>query len=420
MGILLVAALAVADIEIAVTVDERAVLLATIEAGCAPCDWAERGREAAMLRLTLDDRYVQHVATVRRGDATYEVILGTVEPGTHRLRVAIDRERSAAAVPADLHAVVRTATMGVVPERDPRFAALSHAPFVYERANTAGRFSDVPVFMYYEIEPTPRGTRYRYTVIFTNEDGGTPADRLMATWGRTTDIEYVYSVELDRAGAVIAHDYQGPEHEVLPYRAALEQRHARLWVVTDNNMLLDRGTTTVRFAPRPVQVDLGRHSREVVMDQHPWLYAVAAEELVREGKVVANAPPERGVIPDPRTYVYVEGCGTVGTNAVTVSVDTGGRWISSDRGVAAYRVVRDGCFRVAIPLPGDVAAHELRGVRIQAWPRPNQPQGGSVRFTDLNTMFVLDPRHVPGRTLLEWHGTTELHPGGAPFELRVP
>ena len=39
---------------------------------------------------------------------------------------------------------------------------------------------------------------------FTNEDGGTPTDRLMAIWGRTTDIEYLYSVEVDAKGAILA------------------------------------------------------------------------------------------------------------------------------------------------------------------------------------------------------------------------
>ena len=63
--------------------------------------------------------------------------------------------------------------------------------------------------MWYEIEPTPRGTRYRYSVIFTNEDGGTPADRLMATWGRTTDIEYLYSVEVDASGAIVDRGHAG-------------------------------------------------------------------------------------------------------------------------------------------------------------------------------------------------------------------
>ena len=106
-----------------------------------------------------------------------------------------------------------------------------------ERPNTVGRFSDVPVFAWYEREPTARGVRYRYSVIFTNEDGGTPADRLMATWGRTTDIEYLYSVEIDATADIVAEDYQGPDHEMLrvqgPARressAALGQRPTTTW-----------------------------------------------------------------------------------------------------------------------------------------------------------------------------------------------
>ena len=51
-------------------------------------------------------------------------------------------------------------------------------------------------------------------MIFTNEDGGTATDRLMATWGRTTDIEFVYGVDVDGAGTVVAEEFQGPGHEV--------------------------------------------------------------------------------------------------------------------------------------------------------------------------------------------------------------
>src|SRR6476661_680412 len=90
----------------------------------------------------------------------------------------------------------------------PEHKAVALAPFVYARANTVGRFTDTPIFMWSEREATPRGARYRYSVIFTNEDGGTPADRLMATWGRTTDIEYIYSVEVDRAGGIVGEEYQ--------------------------------------------------------------------------------------------------------------------------------------------------------------------------------------------------------------------
>ncbi len=75
------------------------------------------------------------------------------------------------------------------------YEAIAHAPFVYARPGTLKAKSDLPLLTWYETEPTARGLRLRYSVVFTNEDGGTPPDRLMATWGRTTDLEFVYSVD---------------------------------------------------------------------------------------------------------------------------------------------------------------------------------------------------------------------------------
>jgi hypothetical protein len=373
-----------------VRVAARAVLVASISAGCERCAWEIDGRESVMLRVTLDGRYSQHLAITRAGRSDYHVLLGTVLPGLHTARVEVDRARSARDLRAASDATASIAEIKVIDARDPAFLPLSLAPFVYQRANTLGRFTDTPVFMWYEVEPTARGNRYRYTVIFTNEDGGTPADRLMATWGRTTDIEYVYSVEVDRAGQVLEHDYQGPKHEVLPYRGKLEQRHARLWVSTDNNMVVDRGTTTVRYLPAPMAFSLKDLSREEVMDQQPWLYALASKELMREGKIVAGAPPGKGTIPDPRTFVYLEGCGEVGDTAVALAVQLGNTWIASDRDLPEYRIVRDGCFRVAIPLPANADPKTIRAVRVQAFARAGRDGNATAKFARLNTMFALD------------------------------
>jgi hypothetical protein len=257
-------------------------------------------------------------------------------------------------------------------------------------------------------------------VIFTNEDGGTPADRLMATWGRTTDIEYVYSVEVDATGKTLEHDYQGRNHEVLPYRGNLEARHARLWVVTDNNMVADRGSAKVRYAPAPVEFSLSNVSREQVMDAHPWLYAVASLELAREGKIVDAAPPGRGAIADPRRFVYIEGCGEVGTAALAFAVRIGDDWIASDRGVREYRIVRDGCFRAAIPLPPPATDKDVRAIRVQAFEREGKPAPSPVRFRRLNTVFTLDEHYVPGARLASWQGEATLTPGGPALEISIP
>jgi len=405
-------------IETQFTTPTNAEAVAWITVDCAACAWDTTGSEGVVLAVTVDDRAPLHVPIVRRGEAEYPLMLGAMSSGTHAIKIEQDPNLTATALRgkalAKLEVEIEQISAG-----DSTHQAVSLAPFVYARPDTVGKFNDVPLLMWYELEPTERGLRYRYSVIFSNEDGGTPADRLMATWGRTTDIEYVYSVEVDAAGAILSEDMQGPKHEILPFKGQREGRHPLLWVSTENNMVLDQGTTTVRYAPAPVPADLTDASREVVMDANAWTYEVMTRELVREGKIVADAPTGQGTIPDPRRYVFLEGCGVAGNNALAVAVKVNDQWASSDRGVAEYRIVRDGCFRAAIPLPGTATARDVSAVRVQAFPRKDKPTNTRSRFTRLNTLFALDERFVPGPSVMRWAGEAVLQPGGPPYEIPV-
>jgi hypothetical protein len=406
------------------TIDRAGEVRAVVRAGCGRCDWGAAGREAVALRLTLDGKYSQHLVLARgEADADYRVTLGFLTAGMHRLEVERDLELSASgAGPATVDV---SGIEALVAGMSADFTAQSMAPMLYARPNTIGRFTDLPLFMWYEVVPTPRGHQYRYSVIFSNEDGGTPTDRLMATWGRTTDIEFVYGVEIDEQNHVLAEEFQGPGHEVPAFKGRHEAGHPLEWVSTDNNMVSESGTTTIRYAPAPVRFDLADVSREAVMDAHPWLYAVMAKELVREGKIVADAPPGNKQIPDPRRFVYVEACGEVGNAALAFAINAGDRWIPSDRGVPQYRITRDGCFRVATPLPAGASARDVRAIRAQAFARPAEKDKvaeapGPVRLMRINKVFMLDESYVPGKTLLRWQGAETLTAGGTPFEAPIP
>ena len=390
---------------------------ARIRAECSACDWEKAGSEAVVLAITLDDRAPIHLPVTRSGTAEYELLLGTIAPGRHTVSIAPDQNLSATSL-RGADAATFSVEIDQIPATSPTHQALSLAPFVYARPDTVGKFTDVPLLMWYEVEPTARGKRYRYSVIFSNEDGGTPADRLMATWGRTTDIEYVYSVEVDGNGSILGEDMQGPKHEILPFKGRREGRHPLLWVSTENNMVLDHGTTSVRYAPAPEFVDLKNLSREVVMDANAWTYEVMAKELAREGKI-ADAPPGQGTIPDLRRYVFLEGCGEAGNNAISVSVKVKGQWFSSDRGVAEYRIIRDGCFRVAIPLAATAKGDDVEAIRVQAFARSNKPSGSPSRFRRLNTLFTLDEHYAPSPpTRIRLLSVNEvLKPDGPPFEI---
>ena len=435
--------------------DRPSEVMAVIHAGCARCDWGETGREAVVLRLSLDGKYSQHLF-LSRGEAPtdYRVHLGTLPPGRHQLRVERDAELSAKDTGAATIDV--TSVDGLVQGMSNDFTAQSMAPILYARQNTVGKFTDLPLLMWYEVEPTPRGRQYRYSVIFSNEDGGTQTDRLMATWGRTTDIEFVYGVEVDAAGQILAEEFQGPGHEVPAFKGQHEARHPLLWVSTDNNMVSESGPTRMRYAPEAVKFDLTNVSREAVMDANPWTYAIASVEMRREGKIVDDVPPGNNAISDPRRFVYVEACGQVGNAALALLVGSvqlpasaptvfngatarPGRsakregwqpdrqltWTPSDRGMRQYRIVRDGCFRAATPLPAGTRVSDIRALRVQAFERP--PADGAapaapdpVRLMRINKVFMLDEHFLPGPSILKWEGPVTIRAGGDPFEVRIP
>jgi hypothetical protein len=253
----------------------------------------------------------------------------------------------------------------------------------------------------------------------------------MATWGRVTDIELVYSVERDAAGRVLEEVFQGPEHVTTAFAGAHEGRHPLLWVATDNNMVRDRGRTTRRYAPMPIAFDLASASREAVMDANPWTYRVSAEEARREGRITPDARPGSGRIVDPRRYAYLEGCAEETDAALHFAVEAaapGGepRWFESDGGLPRFRVQRSGCFQAAVALPPGTTAASVSAMRVRADTRlpherepPLPPGSGAARLTRVNRLFLLGEDFTPGPSLLSWSGDAEMKPGGAPVELPV-
>jgi hypothetical protein len=406
------------------TVAEPSEVVATVRVGCTRCSWGEAGREAAALRVSVDGKYSQHVLLTRgETPADYPLTLGALVAGSHTL--TIDRDPAVSARGAGPATIERAEIKMLVRAMGDDWLAQSMAPILHARPNTVGKFTDVPILAWYEIVPTARGRQFRYSIIFTNEDGGTTTDRLMATWGRTTDIEFVYGVEIDASGRVLAEEFQGPGHEVPPFKGLHEAAHPVLWVSTDNNMVSESGPPTPRYAPAPERVDLTGVSREVVMDRHPWSYAVAAEEMQREGKIVEGAQAGSGKIPDLRRFAFVEACAELENATVAFSVRAidGGveRWYDSDRGVAEFRIARTGCFRGAVPLPRTAGTPDA--VRLRAFsPLPQKdkppPPPGSVRVTRVNSIFTLGDDYLPRASKFSWTGSLVLPIDGEWREIR--
>jgi hypothetical protein len=402
--------------------------VATIAAGCARCDWSAEGREAALLEVRVDGRYSQHVA-LTRGSAVveYPIVLGALAPGDHHLVVTRDAARSAAgAGPVTFGRI----DVRVFEPANPEYYWLSHAPILRARPGTVEKFSDFPLVMYAEQNVSGEsGSRYalQYTVIFTNEDGGTPTDRLMATWGRTTDIEFIYGLT-DSAPA--REEIQAEGHKWIDFKGPREGAHPIVWVSTMNNMVADHGPDDmIRFAPAPQMVSLAGTSREKVMDENPWMYAVTSAEMVREHRVDPAAAPGSGKIVDPRRYVTLEGCGQV--KDATLAFDVGVRaagddkitWLPTDTD-PRFRIARGGCFRGGTPLPAGVGPANVTGLRIRAYaraPRPGETAApaASVVLETVTKVFMLDDNFVPAALPIAWKGSLTVSTDGTPVAIPI-
>ena len=425
--LLLLAASAVPLHEQAFRLDRPAEAVAVIDASCERCDWAVRGREAAVLSLSLDGAASQHLVLLRGARAEYRVLLGALGEGAHRVALTLDARWSARGIGG-----VRVESLSVesVAADDPGHEALAHAPIVHTRKGSLQRFSDAPLVAWVESFPAADGGReLRYSIVFSHEDGGTPLDRLMATWGRASDIELVYAVELDASGRVRRATFQGKDHVTTPFAGRREGSHPVLYVVTRNNMVSDRGPATPRVALEPVPFSLDHVSREAVMDAQPWTHQVSAVEVRREGLVLDGAKPGSKRIPDPRRFVFLEACGSVSDARLAFDValrsaDGGLRWYASDAGRPDFRVARSGCFRAGIALPREAAASDVQAVRLRAHtrlPRRGEkplPRGaGRARIERVNLLYGLDADDRPGPSLFSWTAGSELAPDGPPLEL---
>ena len=411
-------------------VREAGEAVATIAAGCERCDWSAEGREAVLLELTLDGKYSQHVALTRGAAVVeYRVVLGPVSAGTHRLVISRDAKRSAAgAGPVTFD----RADVDVTHPGSADYDWVSRAPILRARPGTVEKFSDFPLVMYAERHVNGEsGSRYalQYTVIFTNEDGGTPTDRLMATWGRTTDIEFIYGLTEPAAGGTPREEIQAEGHKWIPFQGPREGMHPILWVSTENNMVADHGADDlIRFAPAPQLVSLAGTSREKVMDENPWMYAVTSAEMVREHRIDPMATPGSGKIVDPRRYVTIEACGQV--KDATLAFDIGVRsgdgpitWLPTDTD-PRFRIARGGCFRGGSPAPAAVPSLEVAGLRIRAYNRARRegetsPPAGSVVLEAVTKVFALDKAFVPGVQPMTWKGSLVVKTDGTPVPVPI-
>jgi hypothetical protein len=377
--------------------------LLDLTASAPGTSWRERGAEAAAVTIYVDGRYHQDVILFAGArDFTYQLMLGRVAPGEHGLRIDFNRKESAAKAAS---VKIGEAKITTIDRKHPEFQAIAHAPILYARPDTIGKFSDTPLLAYYE--SAPASDRLTYTVIFSNEDGGTQTTALMARWGRTTDIEWACETRISPEGEAKT-IFQGANHKDTQFAGKLEADHPLMFDATVNNNFSDQGQSGMRFAPRPLGFDGRTASREEMMDRHPWTYSVMADEMIREEKITGERKPGP-TINDLRNYVYfdISSNQAGATFSVAVKLKNDPVWRASDWGIANYRIERSGIFRTTALLPERARSEEIERIvaRCDVKGDPKNKEelskvpSASCDLRSVNKIFVLDDNYQPGASL---------------------
>lgn len=401
--------------------------LLDLSAAAPGADWGTPGAESAVVSMEVDGKYQSDIVIPSDRPIPREFALGGLSAGKHTLTFSFAGDRTPTgvrrAVLSDLS--VRTATTA-----DPDYRFLRFAPVIYGRnladfgGTYASSFTDAPLVAWHESAPaaTPGHTVLTYSVIWSNEDGGTNTPALMARWGRTTDIEWVYSVELDADGNRVpgSDTFQGASHVTQHFAGTYEGDHALIETCTSNNNICDTVTDPMRFALSYDEDLATDQPREAIMDAHPWTYQVTAKEMVREGKIESPADPATAEVSDERNYLFL----TVKKDQVPVGDTSSGVSVEvtlkgdptvyrSDHlgtgGDPSWSLTRDVPASSTVELPEGTTADDVASVTLVRVP-VGVDLGATVHATSVTRGFFLGSDDLPTPGFLDWHGSVDLTP----------
>ena len=386
----------------------QAVAIVTLSSPDA--DWGLAGSESIVVDYSIDGE-PRGSLVVYDGtrETDYRIQLGEVGAGQHTVTLKHAKKKS----PADRSPlIIHGFATEVIAVGDQRYDAIRYAPVLLgfdDDLNPGGghagnAVSDVPLILYVDAEPGSGKTTYSYTLIWSNEDGGTGyfPEVLMAQWGRPHDIETILRVEVSDSGELLSMRYRIDEDGTWPdFAGAFQGSHPVLRTRTKNGLISDDGDSKLRFAIYPFSYDdsVGARQRALMLD--PVSYRVGAKELVRENKTESDARPSTTMPSDLRNYLFLELDidVSIGGFVVRGHAVVDGQTYLSDHGVPGGQVlpgvdslslrVPDGKRQISIELPegttlDDISEFGLQGIGLMS---------GTMYYLD---GFMLGPDYFPG------------------------
>ncbi|HEX4835852.1 MAG TPA: hypothetical protein VFW01_05910 [bacterium] len=380
------------------TVDTPGEAWAALTLSAPGTSWS-RG-DPAVVTADLDHLHQQEIILAGGEEpAEYLRLLGHVGPGTHILRLRLQRILSA---PTARTVTICALRVGVVGDRDPAAFIWRHAPVLHYRALDSQLDSlttDTPLLLFYRASAGPGGDGVEYHAVFSHEDEGTDLTGLLARWGHTTDIEWIYRVRRaagDEGSETTAAEFQGPHHQTVLYHGGHALGgHPVLQVATRNGLVTDRVVCPFRAALAPALAQPPGEPREGVLHQFPWIYRVSGLEVHRQVALDPQRSPASPAAADPRSYVFLQWKRAAGaTLPLEAAVQAHGAWHTSAGGRRDLAFEGPDGESTAVMLPPGVTEVDVTGISLRAF----EPPDGEAEIR-LVRVFFLDEEYRPRPSL---------------------
>ena len=358
-------------------------------------NWAIPESESAVLTIYIDSTYSfqNQDIVLFKGDElfVYKVSLGIIDSGSHTIEVYFNGDKSP---PGAQFVFLDELSLVPIALKSRDYDVFRFSPVLYGRdlvSEDESVHTDVPLLMWHEVDTVESDKWIEYSMIWSNEDGGTNSISLMSRWGRTTDIEWIYKVKIDPGGNVLEEYFQGPGHSTSYFQGNKINDHPVLKTVTINNMVSDEGESDYKFFLSPEKSKQEIHSREILMDDDPWTNEIMALEMIAEGKYESPADPISPAVSDARNYLYLEFNTQMAGNGIRLTfaakLKNDPFWYYSDHGLSSIGAVNAGGWRRStIELWEGTTLDDLDSLQILG----SASGSFSITFEELSKVFLLD------------------------------
>lgn len=363
--------------------------------------WEIERSESVVITVLIDEAYNQDVVVFGgENKLDYKFITGPLSDGTHRLTLEYSKEKSPAK-----NSKVFIYSIQLTPATD---EYIKYSPFLYGRPEQfrdepLNTYSDVPLVLFVEKNAKNGNSLYTYSIIWSNEDGGTGVipPLLMAQYGRTTDIEWVYEIELDMNKNIVSESYQKVTHTGTPFTGQKIGLHPVLIVASNNNNMEQNIEDfdlkkNILYGLLP-QYFTDLKTREEVMDANPRTYLIANQEMKRETlfgvpKMESPGDPLTPALSDYRNYLFLEFNLSSQPNLKwRFGAEVNGEWYYSDHSQESFKYAGNGYGRSAIELPEGTLQENVAGISVEV---SGLTSGENAEITHLSA-FMLDDDFVP-------------------------